>query len=104
MRGACILMYQKLAPRNAKEGECSDLFLCWQVLAAVLQKDSILLECRCLFFVSILRDNKRKIRTTNPLFTVKKGSCQFSDTEMYQPSFLLVLVGKIPRKYQPIPT
>jgi hypothetical protein len=23
---------------------------------------------------------------------------------MYQPSFSLILVGKIPRKYQPIPT
>ncbi len=39
-----------------------------------------------------------------PFFEGKRGSRQFYDTEMYQPSFLLVSFGKIPRKYQPIPT
>ncbi len=34
----------------------------------------------------------------------KRGSHQFFDTKMYQPSFPSVSVCKIPRKYQPIPT
>ena len=32
------------------------------------------------------------------------GSRQICNTEIYQPSFPLVLVGMIPTKYQPIPT
>jgi hypothetical protein len=37
-------------------------------------------------------------------FEGKRGSRQIYNTKMYQPSFSLVSVGKIPRKYQPIPT
>ncbi len=33
----------------------------------------------------------------------KRGSCRMYDTETYQPSFPVVWVRKIPRKYQPIP-
>ncbi len=33
----------------------------------------------------------------------KRGSRQMYDTEMYQPSFPSVSVGKIPGKYRPIP-
>ncbi len=33
----------------------------------------------------------------------KRGSCQMYNTETSRPSFPLVLVGKIPGKYQPIP-
>ncbi len=46
--------------------------------------------------------SKRDMKS--PFLERKKGSRQFFDTEMYQPIFLLVLVGKLPRKYQPIPT
>jgi hypothetical protein len=34
----------------------------------------------------------------------KRGSRQTCNTKIYQPSFPLVLAGKIPTKYQPIPT
>ncbi len=39
-----------------------------------------------------------------PPFEWKRGSRQIYNTKMYQPSFYLVSVGKIPKKYQPIPT
>jgi hypothetical protein len=39
-----------------------------------------------------------------PPFERKRGSCQIYNTKMYQPSFSSVSAGKIPRKYQPIPT
>ncbi len=54
--------------------------------------------CSSWAYSKIIKD---EIRTMSPLFTVKKGSRQFLDTKMYQPSFLLVSVGKIPRQYQP---
>ncbi len=37
------------------------------------------------------------------LFREKRGSRQMYNTEMSRPSFPLVLVGKIPGKYRPIP-
>ncbi len=39
-----------------------------------------------------------------PSFEWKRGFRQIYNTKMYHPSFPLVTVGKVPRKYQPIPT
>ncbi len=38
-----------------------------------------------------------------PLLRGKRGSCQMYDTKRSRPSFPVVLVGKKPGKYQPIP-
>ncbi len=109
---ACILIYQKparpspeacwrLAMQN--RGSIPSFSCLWQVITVALQ------PCWSAAVYSLGGSvlvfwEPEKIRTTNPFLQQKWGSHQIYNTEMYQQSFPSVSVGKIPRKYQPIPT